>query len=84
MDDVVIKFKPSAFKHDCTEADICHALKHKIHAAPLFNFPEKYGVVGFDTWWNPIEVLYNPVDDDTISVFHAMKLRKGFLAQLDV
>jgi hypothetical protein len=52
-----IKFKLSAFKHDCTEADIRHALKHKIHAAPLVNFPEKYGVVGFDTRWNPIEVL---------------------------
>jgi hypothetical protein len=39
MDDVVIKFKTSAFKHDCTEADIRHALKHKIHAAPLVNFP---------------------------------------------
>jgi hypothetical protein len=41
-------------------------------------------VVGFDTRWNPIEVLYNPVDVDIISVFHAIKLQKGFLAQLDV
>jgi hypothetical protein len=84
MDDVVIKFKPSAFKHGCAETDIRHALMHKVYAAPLVSFPEKYGVIGFDTQWNPIEVLYNPVDDDTISVFHAMKLRKVFLAQLDI
>jgi len=31
---------------------------------------------------NPIELIYNPVNDNTISVFHAMKARKSFIKML--
>ncbi|GHT46380.1 hypothetical protein AGMMS49936_05210 [Endomicrobiia bacterium] len=82
--DLVIEFRPSAFKHSYTEQDIRHALKNKAYDAPLTDFPDKYGVVGFDAKWNLIEVLYNPIDDNTINVFHARKLQKGFLAGLDL
>ena len=82
--DIVIEFKPSAFKHGYTGQVIRHALKNKVYDAPLVDFPDKYGVVGFDTKWNPIEVLYNPIDDTTINVFHARKLQKGFLAELNL
>ena len=77
---VIITFKPSAFKHGYTEAG--QTLESKIHDAPLVDFPDKYGVVGFDTRWNPVEILYNPVDDDTINVFHVRKLQKDFIAKL--
>jgi hypothetical protein len=44
--------------------------------------PDKYGVIGFDCAWNTLEVIYNPVDDNTISVFHAMKVRQSFIELL--
>ena len=31
---------------------------------------------------NPLELMYNPVDDNTISVFHAMKVRNSFIKML--
>ena len=42
----------------------------------------KYAVIGFDTTGNPLEIMYNPIDNNTINVFHAMKARKSFLAKL--
>ena len=80
--DVVIKFNKSAFKHGIGEADIRHALKMKIHAAWLGGLPEKYAVIGFDRNGNPLEIMYNPVDDNTINVFHAMKARDSFIKEL--
>jgi hypothetical protein len=82
--DFVIEFKLSAFRHGFTEADIRHAILKKINYAPLVDFPDKHGIVGFDTRGNPVEVLYNPVDDDTISVFHARKLQQDFIAKLSI
>jgi hypothetical protein len=80
--DVVIEFTGSAFRHGVSEADIRHALKSKIHAAIMQEFPEKYGVIGFDRAGNPIEVMYNLIDDEHILIFHAMKLRESFKRQL--
>ena len=82
--DVVVEFKPSAFKHGFGRADIYHAMAEKIYDAPLADFPDKYGIVGFDTKWNPLEVLYNTTSDDTISVFHARKLQQDFIAKLSI
>jgi hypothetical protein len=39
-------------------------------------------VVGFDVAGNPLEVMYNQIDDETINVFHAMKCRKSFREQV--
>ena len=36
-------------------------------------------VIGFNRNANPIEVMYNVIDEDTINVFHAMRCRKSFL-----
>jgi hypothetical protein len=48
----------------------------------LDGFPDKYAFVGFDVEGNPLEILYNPVDNATINVFHAMKARRTFLEEL--
>jgi hypothetical protein len=45
-------------------------------------FPEKYAVTGFDRAGNPLEIMYNPVNGNTINIFHAMKLRKSFAARI--
>jgi hypothetical protein len=42
----------------------------------------EYAVIGFDIAGNPLEIMYNLIDDDTIIVFHAMKARKSFIKML--
>jgi hypothetical protein len=77
-----IVFNEAAFNHGLTEADIRHAIKTKIYDAPMVGFMNKYAVIGFDTAGNLLEVMYNPIDEDSINVFHAMKCRKSFLVKL--
>jgi len=72
------------FRHGISREDILCALKTKIRAGSIGELPEKYAVIGFDRSGNPLELMYNPVDDNTISVFHAMKARKSFLKMLDL
>ena len=80
--DVIIEFNEAAFRHGIKKEDILNALKTKIYAVAIEEFPEKYLVVGFDRSGNPLELMYNPVDDDIIYVFHAMKLRNSFIKML--
>ncbi|MDR2553672.1 MAG: hypothetical protein LBD31_10990 [Treponema sp.] len=80
--DIDIVCKPSAYKHSVTEADIRHTYHTRVYEAALDGFPDKYALAGFDTSGNPVEILYNPVDSDAINVFHAMKVRGTFLAEL--
>ena len=49
---------------------------------PIEGYANKYGFVGFNRAGNPIEVFYNPIDEDTIKVFHAMGLRNEVLKKL--
>jgi hypothetical protein len=77
-----IVFTPSAFKHGVTEADIWNACETRIHDRLLEDCGNKYGFIGFNRAANPIEVFYNPVDEDTIKVYHAMALRPGVLNKL--
>jgi phosphoenolpyruvate synthase/pyruvate phosphate dikinase len=35
-------------------------------------------LIGFNVAGNPLEILYNRLDDETVKVFHAMKLRSVF------
>ena len=77
-----IVFVSSAFKHGVTEEDIFHAYMTIIHEAPLEGYGNKYAFIGFNKAGNPIEVFYNPIDDNSIKVFHAMGCRNGVLEQL--
>ena len=80
--ETVFIFVPSAFKHGVTEEDIRHVYKTRIYDGPLTDYVNKNGFIGFNRAGNPIEVFYNPINDDTIKVFHAMGCRDGTLAQL--
>jgi len=80
--DVIVEFNESAFQHNFTKEDIINALKTKIEDTIVEELPEKYAVIGFDCAGNPIEIIYNPIDDNTISVFHVMKARKSFIKRL--
>ena len=49
-----------------------HAYKTMILKGSLEGYHNKFAFIGFSRAGNPIEVFYNPIDDDTIKVFHAM------------
>ncbi|MDR0442374.1 MAG: hypothetical protein LBH44_03090 [Treponema sp.] len=74
-----IIYNQSAFKHGFTKADIEWAFLHPIRNGLLEDYENKYLLIGFNTHGNPIEVLYNRIDDERVNVFHAMKCRKEFL-----
>jgi len=52
---------------------------HPIRNGLLEGYDNKYLLVGFDTKGNPIEIMYNRIDEEKVNVFHAMKCRKEFL-----
>ena len=74
-----ITYNKSAFKHGFTEADVEWAFMHPIRNGLLKTYGNKYLLVGFDTRGNPIEIMYNRIDEENINVFHVMKCRKVFL-----
>ena len=69
----------SALKHGFTRADIEWAFLHPIRNGLIEGYENKYLLVGFNTMGNPIEIMYNRIDNDRINVFHAMKCRKEYL-----
>jgi hypothetical protein len=80
--DIAIEFNPAALKHGVTEADIQWAFDTAKYDG-WFNRGEgndkdKYLLIGFDRKGNPLEILYNIIDDDNINVFHAMPCREIF------
>ena len=80
--DVIIEFNEAAFRHGISKDDIMHAYWNRIYDAAISELPEKYAVIGFDRAGNLLEILYNPIDDNSINVFHAMKARKSFIKML--
>ena len=76
---LIIEFNPSAFKHGIREADIRFAFDTACYDGKLDENDEdnrdKYLLIGFDRSANPLEIVYNVIDEDTINVFHAMKCR---------
>jgi len=79
--DIDIKFSKSAFKHGICEADIRWAIDTAKYNG-FFNddgdIENKQLLIGFDRKANPIEIMYNILDCDTVRVFHAMKCRNSF------
>jgi hypothetical protein len=83
MTHIVIKYAQSAFKHNCTRADIIHAVMTPLYNDILDEYEGKYLLLGFDRSMNVLEIIYNYIDRQAIRVFHAMKCRNTFLALLD-
>ena len=80
--EVIVEFNKSAFRHNISREDILHTVKNRVYAAAVEGFSEKYAAIGFDRAGNTLEIMYNVIDDDTISVFHAMRLRNSFIKML--
>jgi len=73
-----IVYKPSAFKHGILEADIRKAIELRIFDHAMPNEENKNLLIGLDRNGNPLEIMYNVLDDDVINVFHAMRCRKAY------
>jgi hypothetical protein len=71
-----ISFHESAFKHGTTKADIFWAFKTFVFEEPIEGEEGKYLLIGYDLAGNPLEILFNEVEEDSYYVFHAMKCRK--------
>ncbi|MCL2318863.1 MAG: hypothetical protein FWC45_02170 [Treponema sp.] len=82
---LIVKCNPSAFKHGVTEDDIRFAFDNRLFDHPVAHQEEKNLLIGLDSQLNPLEILYNEIDDHTVNVFHAMKCRKAWrnLAKLE-
>jgi len=80
--DVIVEFNEAAFNHNIGKEDILCAYRNRIYDAAVEGIPEKYAVIGFDRAGNPLEIMYNPIDDNTINIFHAMKVRNSFIKML--
>jgi hypothetical protein len=75
--------KPSAFKHGMTESDIRWAFTTAKYDLPVEGDEDKRLLIGFSTAGNPLEILYNELDDGRIQVFHVMPCRSMFIGLLD-
>ena len=81
--ELCIEFNLSAFKHKISEIDIRWAFDTAGYDG-WFNGGEgqtkdQYLLIGFDRNGNPLEILYNIIDDETVNVFHAMRCRNIYL-----
>ena len=79
--DVIIEFNQAAFTHNISESDIRFAFDTARFDGCIDeeDSDNKHLVVGFGLNANPLEIMYNVIDENTINVFHAMKCRKNFL-----
>jgi hypothetical protein len=81
--DLVIRFSKSAFRHGATETDIRRAFETSRYDGPIDDDPGKRLRIGFDSKSNPLEIMYNELDDNSIRVFHAMKCRNIYVPLLE-
>jgi hypothetical protein len=78
-----IVYKQSAFKHGITKSDIRWAFCTAKYDRLVEGFDNKYLLLGFAANGNLLEVLYNDLGDDKVSVFHAMPCRNALLSLLE-
>jgi hypothetical protein len=77
--DEAITFKSTAFKHNVTEAAIRQAFILPVYDDTLEEAEGeevKHLLLGWDGNANLLEILYNVIGPNKISVFHAMPCRK--------
>ena len=80
-----IIYKPSAFDHKISEANIRYAFMNPHYDGPIEedgNKDNRYIRLGFDRAGNLLEIMYNEYED-TVCIFHAMKCRGIYLYLLE-
>jgi hypothetical protein len=82
--DVIIEFNEAAFKHGVSEKAIRAAIEKFVYDNLLPDATDRHLLLGFDNNANLLEVIYNVIDEQTITVFHAMKCRKTYFTLVDL
>ncbi|MCL2229706.1 MAG: hypothetical protein FWC01_01285 [Treponema sp.] len=82
--EVVVKYVPSAFKHDITEENIRHAILNWKYDDIVEDDPGKHLLIGFDNNANLLEIMYNVIDEQTVKVFHAMRCTNAHRKLLNI
>jgi hypothetical protein len=82
--EIVVKYTPSAFKHNITEANIRHAILNWRYDDVFEDDPDKHLLIGFDSNANLLEIMYNVIDEHTVRVFHAMRCTNTHRALLKI
>ena len=72
-------FRHTAFKHGLNESDIRHAFETCRYMGQYGDRENVYLLLGFDMNANPVEILYNEIDENCVNVFHAMQCQNRFL-----
>jgi hypothetical protein len=83
MEEIVIEFNPSAFKHGIGEDAIRTAIEQFMYNEIMEDDAGKHLLLGFDTQANLLEIIYNVIDEQHINVFHAMKCRRAYYSLAD-
>jgi len=78
-----VEFNDAAFKHGISEERIRYALNRPQYEGSLEDDVNKYIVLGFDNSGNLLEIMYNDIEGNGISIFHAMKCRSIFFPLMD-
>ena len=78
-----IVYKQSAFKHGITKSDILWAFNTAEFDRLVEGFDNKYLLLGFSMNGNLLEVMYNDLGKDQVSVFHAMPCRNALRSLLE-
>jgi hypothetical protein len=76
-------FRDTAFQHGLTEEAIRHAFETCCYVGQYQNRTNVLLLLGFDLNANPVEILYNVLEDDGVNVFHAMPCQKKFYHLLE-
>ena len=77
--DLEFIFRTTAFKHNLNKEDIRHAFDTCRYMGQYGDRENVYLLLGFDIKANPVEILYNEVEENCVNVFHAMPCRSRFL-----
>ena len=72
-------FRSTAFKHGLEEADIRHAFETCRYMGQYGDRENVFLLLGFDMKANPVEILYNEIEENCVNVFHAMPCQSRFL-----
>jgi hypothetical protein len=80
MDEIVVEFDNSAFKHHVSREDILHAFRSYLYDGPMegAGYKDKYLRLGVDQAGNLLEIVYHEIDGRTDLIFHAMKCRSKY------
>ncbi|GHU74854.1 hypothetical protein FACS189450_15420 [Spirochaetia bacterium] len=78
MDEIVVEFAASAFKHNISREDILHAFRYYRYDGLLKGHEDKYLRLGVDRAGNLLEIVYHEIDDHTDVIFHVLKCQSKY------